>query len=83
MLGNPAEAPFQAYSEYVMPNWLVEAFIDNVPTPAAIRDPGGTLAPTLRLEVDGSNTYMVEQLDYGFIPAMARRRRALSAAARR
>ena len=52
-----------------MPNWLVEAFIDNVPTPTGIRE-GGTLAPTLRLEVDGSNTYMVERLDYGFIPAM-------------
>jgi levansucrase len=58
------------YSEYVMPNWLVEAFIDNVPTPGGIRE-GGTLAPTLRLEVDGSNTYLVERLDYGFIPAMA------------
>ena len=69
VLGNPAEAPFMQYSEYVMPNWLVEAFIDNVPTPDGIRE-GGTLAPTLRLEVDGSNTYFVERLDYGFIPAM-------------
>ena len=33
VLGNPPEAPFQQYSEYVMPNLLVEAFIDNVPTP--------------------------------------------------
>jgi levansucrase len=70
VLGNPAEAPFMQYSEYVMPNWLVEAFIDNVPTPGGIRE-GGTLAPTLRLQVDGSNTYLVERLDYGFIPAMA------------
>jgi levansucrase len=69
VLGNPPEAPFMQYSEYVMPNWLVEAFIDNVPTPSGIRE-GGTLAPTLRLEVDGSNTYLVERLDYGFIPAM-------------
>lgn len=69
VLGNPAEAPFMQYSEYVMPNWLVEAFIDNVPTPSGIRE-GGTLAPTLRLQVDGSNTYFVERLDYGFIPAM-------------
>jgi levansucrase len=69
VLGNPEEAPFQQYSEYVMPNWLVEAFIDNVPTPSGIRE-GGTLAPTLRLQVEGSNTYVVERLDYGFIPAM-------------
>jgi levansucrase len=69
VLGNPPEAPFQQYSEYVMPNWLVEAFIDNVPTANGIVE-GGTLAPTLRLHVEGSNTYMVERLDYGFIPAM-------------
>jgi levansucrase len=65
VLGNPAEEPLQQYSEYVMPNWLVESFIDKVGGKS-----GGTLAPTLRLEVEGSNTYMVERLDYGFIPAM-------------
>jgi levansucrase len=70
VLGNPADAPVQQYSEYVMPNWLVEAFIDRVPLPGGGERSGGTLAPTLRLEVDGSNTYVVEQLDYGFIPAM-------------
>jgi levansucrase len=83
VLGNPPEQPFQAYSEYVMPNWLVEAFIDRVPLPGGGERSGGTLAPTLRLEVDGANTYMVEQLDYGFIPAMANAGGALSAAARR
>jgi levansucrase len=67
VLGNPPEAPLQQYSEFVMPNWLVESFIDTVPTDGGIRY-GGTLAPTLRLEVDGSNTYLVQQLDYGFIP---------------
>jgi levansucrase len=82
VLGNPADQPFQAYSEYVMPNWLVEAFIDRVPTPQGERS-GGTLAPTLRLHVEGSNTYVVEQLDYGFIPAMANVGGALGAAARR
>jgi levansucrase len=68
VLGNPADAPLQQYSEYVMPNWLVESFIDTVPTPDGGVRYGGTLAPTLRLEVEGSNTYLVEQLDYGFIP---------------
>jgi levansucrase len=66
VLGNPADAPVQQYSEYVMPNWLVESFIDTLPGEIF----GGTLAPTLRIEVEGSNTYFVEQLDYGFIPAM-------------
>jgi levansucrase len=61
----------------------VEAFIDQVPDGSGgVRD-GGTLAPTIRLEVDGTNTYMVEQLDYGFIPAMANAGGALGAAARR
>jgi levansucrase len=82
VLGNPASAPFQQYSEYVMPNWLVEAFIDRIPTAGGERS-GGTLAPTLRLEVDGSNTYVVEQLDYGFIPPMANAGGALTATARR
>ena len=70
VLGNPADSPAQQYSEYVMPNWLVEAFIDRVPTPGGGLRDGGTLAPTLRLEVDGSNTYVVEQLPFGYIPAM-------------
>lgn len=82
VLGNPPDQPFQAYSEYVMPNWLVEAFIDRIPLPGGGERAGGTLAPTLRLEVDGANTYVVEQLDYGFIPAMANVGGALSAAAR-
>jgi levansucrase len=69
VLGNPPEAPYQAYSEYVMPNWLVEAFIDRVPTPAGERS-GGTLAPTIRLRAEGTNTYVVEQLGYGYIPAL-------------
>jgi levansucrase len=64
VLGNPADAPTQQYSEYVMPNWLVESFIDTLPGEIF----GGTLAPTLRLRAEGSNTYFVEQLDYGFIP---------------
>jgi levansucrase len=70
VLGNPADQPFQQYSEYVMPNWLVEAFIDRVPLAGGGERSGGTLAPTLRLSVEGSNTYVVEQLGYGFIPAM-------------
>lgn len=66
VLGNPADAPVQQYSEYVMPNWLVESFIDTLPGEIF----GGTLAPTLRIVPEGANTYFVEELDYGFIPAM-------------
>jgi levansucrase len=75
VLGNPADAPFQQYSEYVMPNFLVESFIDEVPLgdDVSVTRSGGTLAPTLRLEVEGSNTYFVETLGYGEIPAMAAR----------
>ena len=49
-----------------MPNWLVESFIDTLPGEIF----GGTLAPTLRLEVDRASTYFVEEFDYGFIPPM-------------
>jgi levansucrase len=69
VLGNPPEAPKQQYSEYVMPNWLVESFIETIPT-AGGELFGGTLAPTLRLQVDGPRTYLAERLDFGFIPAM-------------
>jgi levansucrase len=66
VLGNPDSAPVQQYSEYTMPNWLVESFIDTIPPEIF----GGTLAPTLRLETQDTSTYLVEQLDYGYIPAM-------------
>jgi levansucrase len=66
VLGNPADAPVQQYSEFVMPNWLVESFIDTLPGEIF----GGTLAPTLRIVPDGNRTHFVEQLGYGFIPAM-------------
>jgi levansucrase len=65
VLGNPADAPVQQYSEYVMPNWLVESFIDTLPGDIF----GGTLAPTLQLAPDGASTFFVKQLEYGFIPA--------------
>jgi levansucrase len=75
VLGNPEDAPFQQYSEYVMPNFLVESFIDEVPLGNDVSQTrsGGTLAPTLQLEVDGSNTYFVGSLGYGEIPAMVSR----------
>jgi levansucrase len=68
VLGNPASQPVQQYSHYVMPNLLVESFIDTIPTPSGPVY-GGTLAPTLRLDIRDKSTYFVEQLGYGYIPA--------------
>ena len=52
MLGNPEEAPKQNYSDYVMPNLLVESFIDTLPTADGGEKFGGTLAPTLGLDIE-------------------------------
>jgi levansucrase len=71
VLGNPPEQPLQQYSHHVMPNLLVESFIDTIFTQPGQQDPvyGGTLAPTLRLDIRGDRTSVVEELDYGYIPA--------------
>ena len=69
VLGNPPEAPLQNYSDYVMPNLLVESFIDTVPTADGGVRYGGTLAPTLELELDGATSRLVGELPYGYIPA--------------
>jgi levansucrase len=71
VLGNPASQRLQQYSHYVMPNLLVESFIDTIFTEPNEQAPvyGGTLAPTLQLEIRGRNTYIVDELDYGYIPA--------------
>jgi levansucrase len=67
LANEPGTRP-QRYADYVMPNWLVQGFIDTVGDRA-----GGTLAPTLRLEVNGTRALVAEQLGYGSIPAMAER----------
>ncbi|HET9647315.1 MAG TPA: glycoside hydrolase family 68 protein [Microlunatus sp.] len=70
VLGNPPEAPEQNYSHEVLPNLMVQSFIDQVPTGNGNK-PGGTLAPTLQLAFDGANSYLTRVLPYGYIPAMA------------
>jgi levansucrase len=50
--GQTAHA-FQSYSHYVMPNGLVESFIDAIGNPDVRR--GGTLAPTTRLNIAGTS----------------------------
>ncbi|RYU12888.1 glycoside hydrolase family 68 protein [Nocardioides iriomotensis] len=60
---------YQSYSHYVMPDGLVESFIDNVDGRR-----GGTLAPTVRIDVEGTTSVVDRNvgddglLPYGFIP---------------
>ncbi|ESK38742.1 levansucrase [Acinetobacter nectaris CIP 110549] len=75
VLGNPSSQPFQTYSHYVMPNGLVTSFIDSVPVPTPNPKDlqyriGGTEAPTVRIELVGDRSFVVETLDFGYIPAM-------------
>lgn len=64
VIGNPDSAPLQAYSWYVTPQWLAESFIDTVP---GADHYGGTLAPTLRLNVQGDSTRILNEMGYGVI----------------
>ena len=52
---------FQAYSHYVMPGGLVQSFIDTVGTVGDFRR-GGTLAPTVKLDIDGASS----AVDYSY-----------------
>ena len=52
---------FQAYSHYVMPGGLVQSFIDTVGTEGDFRR-GGTLAPTVKLDIDGASS----AVDYSY-----------------
>ena len=54
---DPNQSPnqFQAYSHYVMPDGLVESFIDAIGGPEDLRR-GGTLAPTVRIDIQGDTT---------------------------
>ena len=64
---------FQAYSHYVMPNGLVESFIDAIGNPDVRR--GGTLAPTVHLSIAGASAVVDRGYGdgglgaYGDIPA--------------
>ena len=52
---------FQAYSHYVMPGGLVQSFIDTVGTEGDFRR-GGTLAPTVKIDIDGASS----AVDYSY-----------------
>ncbi len=49
---NQHPGQFQSYSHYVMPDGLVQSFIDTIGTSEDFRR-GGTLAPTVRINIDG------------------------------
>jgi levansucrase len=52
---------FQAYSHYVMPGGLVQSFIDTIGThDDFVR--GGTLAPTVKIDIEGDTT----SVDYSY-----------------
>ena len=77
VLGNPSSQPFQTYSHCVMPNGLVTSFIDSVPveqpnSKELVYRIGGTEAPTVRIKLQGDQSFFVEELTYGYIPAMQR-----------
>ena len=83
---NPASAPFQAYSWLAYPHddeILVTSFfnyydleglsLDDVaflPPEEQQRRFGGTLAPTLRLAVDGTETRILGALEHGHLPVL-------------
>lgn len=92
---NPANAPFQSYSWLAFSHGdelLVSSFfnyydydrpsLDDVallPETEQTRRFGGTLAPTLRLTIDGDRTRIVGKLDHGHLPLESEDLPALSA----
>ncbi|MDF2804350.1 MAG: lsc [Anaerocolumna sp.] len=81
VIGNPPQEPFQAYSWFVLPDLSVISFIDNfnlqgipiqevglLPAQFQFAHFGGTLAPTLQLEVTGpTTTSIVNELGFGLV----------------
>lgn len=69
VLNNPQDQPYQTYSHCVMPNGLVTAFLDNVPSKNTYRI-GGTEAPTVKIDIKQNTTFIEHVLDYGYIEPM-------------
>ena len=81
VIANPPQEPFQAYSWFVLPDLSVISFIDNfnlqgipiqdvglLPSEFQFAHFGGTLAPTLQLEVTGpATTSIVNELEFGLV----------------
>lgn len=58
---NQHPGAFQAYSHYVMPGGLVQSFIDTIGTSDDFVR-GGTLGPTVKMDIDGDTT----SVDYSY-----------------
>lgn len=65
VFANPPEAPYQAYSWFVLPDLIVQSFADMLDIPHPPRTPeearahfGGTPAPELRLKLDGDRAWL-------------------------
>ena len=82
VLTNPPQEPYQAYSWLVLPDFSVLSFIDNfnlqgisidevglLPAEFQFAHFGGTLAPTIQLEVNGTSTAVVAEYEYGLMMA--------------
>lgn len=80
VLANPPQEEYQAYSWLVLPDFSVLSFIDNfnlqgisidevglLPASFQFAHFGGTLAPTIQLEVSGTTTAVVNELPYGLV----------------
>jgi len=82
VLGNPSEAPLETYSHFVDPAGYVQSFINYLPDPAHVpANPydatapntnvtyriGGTLAPTVKLVLEGRQTFLTDTYNYGQI----------------
>ncbi|WP_434316090.1 glycoside hydrolase family 68 protein [Leifsonia sp. P73] len=61
---NQDPGEFQAYSHYVMPGGLVESFIDSIGTSDSFRR-GGTLGPTVKLDISGDTTAVDDGYGHG------------------
>ena len=80
VLANPPQEEYQAYSWLVLPDFSVLSFIDQfnlqglssdevgtLPAEFQFAHFGGTLAPTVQLEVSGTTTAVVNELPFGLV----------------
>ncbi|WP_231572075.1 glycoside hydrolase family 68 protein [Pontibacillus halophilus] len=67
VVANPEEDPFQAYSWAVLPNLNVISFVNEFHDENGNFQTGGSFAPTLQLEMDGTESKIVGELAEGEI----------------
>lgn len=71
VLGNPSSQPYSTYSHFVDSEGYIQSFIDRIPTPTTTHPDatriGATLAPTVRIQLDGDQSFLTEVHNYGEI----------------